>query len=67
LVTEEATTFLRNVFNFIDKSGDGRLQKAEVLEILEFLGERKSALQDNEAIDQFAHRMRFLLYACILW
>jgi Ca2+-binding EF-hand superfamily protein len=37
------------VFNFIDKNGNGKLQKEEVIQILEFLGERQSALKDQEA------------------
>eukprot|EP00277_Geminigera_cryophila_P000269 CAMPEP_0179427786 /NCGR_PEP_ID=MMETSP0799-20121207/13629_1 /TAXON_ID=46947 /ORGANISM="Geminigera cryophila, Strain CCMP2564" /LENGTH=769 /DNA_ID=CAMNT_0021202971 /DNA_START=442 /DNA_END=2749 /DNA_ORIENTATION=- len=57
LVTEEETWFLQKVFNFIDKDGDGSLQKEEVLEILEYLGERKSALRDQEAVEHFVKRM----------
>lgn len=57
LVTAEEVSFLRNVFNFIDKDGDGVLQKAEILQILEFLGERKSALEDAESVQQFIARL----------
>lgn len=58
LVTEEETRFLRNVFNFIDKDGDGSLDRDEILQILDFLGERKSALKDKEAVDHFMARLK---------
>ena len=58
LVTEEETRFLRNVFNFIDRDGDGNLDRDEILQILDFLGERKSALKDKEAVEQFMARLK---------
>ena len=57
LVTEEETSFLRNVFDFIDKDGDGSLQRDEILQILEFLGERPTALRDSEAVEHFLRRL----------
>ncbi|EKX50762.1 hypothetical protein GUITHDRAFT_103354 [Guillardia theta CCMP2712] len=52
LITVEETQFLQRVFNFVDKDGDGTLQRDEVIEMLLYLGERKENVQaGNEDLE----------------